>query len=246
MILADIDPAAVTNARARVPSLRHDATSKAPESKRAALGVRAHSGWAAAILLSGLATAPKILDRRRIPLCDPAVEGSKQPFHHADSMTFPEAQAFIARCDKSTDGYCAYRAQTGHDSRNRAQVPIERLRNSHGVRPRFAESRTILASHALIHAAEGEFYRKAVARACQREEIAVSRVKECEVEGWLASRVGEKTLKATVATMGKALGPPWTMDEKLAAMIAWLYWRQRTIDPGRLRNAAIAPILTVV
>jgi hypothetical protein len=81
---------------------------------------------------------------------------------------------------------------------------------------------SVLASHALIHTAEGEFYRAAVARACEREKIAVSRVKERDIREWAASRIGEKMVASTLIAMGKALGPPWTTDEKLATTIAWL------------------------
>src|SRR5215831_18305462 len=81
------------------------ATSKGLKSKPAALGIRAHSGWAAAILLAGPSTAPQILERRRIMLCDPATQGSKQPFHHAEPMRFPDAERFIAHCTQSTADY---------------------------------------------------------------------------------------------------------------------------------------------
>lgn len=198
------------------------ATSKDPEAKPAALGVRAHSGWAAAILLAGPSRAPQILERRRIMLCDPAVEGSKQPFHHAEPMSFPDAQRFIATCSEST----------GHYARE-ALAQLIAAANTHRCRlggcgiltvsgRALPDLGSILASHALIHAAEGAFYRDAVADACEHEKIALSRVKEREVERWTASRVGEKALKTTIAAMGQTLGPPWTVDEKLATMIAWL------------------------
>jgi hypothetical protein len=81
---------------------------------------------------------------------------------------------------------------------------------------------SVLASHALIHAAEGEFYRDAVARACARANIGVARMRERDIEGWAAARIGEAQLKTALAAFGKALGPPWTADEKRATMVAWL------------------------
>ena len=198
------------------------AISKAPDRRRAALGVRAHSGWAAAILLAGPADAPQILDRRRIALCDPAIEGSKQPFHHAEPMDFADAESFIAECARSSEKHA-----------RKALDQLIALAKAHRCRIGgcgivaasgrvLPDLRSILASHALIHAAEGEFYRGAFARACERETIAVSRVREREIESWTASRVGEKNLKTAIVAMGKALGPPWTADEKLSTMIAWL------------------------
>jgi hypothetical protein len=196
------------------------ATLKVLKSEYAALGVRAHSGWAAAILLGGPVRAPQILERRRIQLCDPAMEGSKQPFHHAEPMSFPMAERFIERCASSTDDYARSAIEELVATAGQSKLTGCGILTASGRA--LPDLKSILASHSLIHAAEGEFYRDAVARACDREQIAVARVKEREVEGRTASRVGEKTLKSTIATMGKALGPPWTADEKLATMVAWL------------------------
>ncbi len=198
------------------------ATSKGRKAKPAALGIRAHSGWAAAILLCGPSAAPQILERRRIALCDPAVEGSKQPFHHAEPMRFPDAQRFIANCTESTARYArdALTELISVAKTHRCRLDGCGILTASGrVLP---DLRSILASHALIHAAEGEFYRDAMAHACEQENVAVSRVKEREVERWTAARVGEKTLKSTLAAIGQKLGPPWTSDEKRATMIAWL------------------------
>lgn len=76
------------------------APSKAPKS--ATLGVRAHSGWAAFCVLAGNPQAPDILARGRMQLCDRDIEGSKQPFHHAEMMPFARAEKFIARCTASS------------------------------------------------------------------------------------------------------------------------------------------------
>jgi hypothetical protein len=203
------------------------ATSKVPDPRHAALGVRAHSGWAAAILLTGPVAAPQILERRRIPLCDPAMEGSKQPFHHAEPMDFPAAERFIARCTKSTDDHARSEitALAAVAAAHRCElIGCGILASSGRTLPDIA---SVLASHSLIHAAEGEFYRDAIARACEREMVAVSRVKERDVESWTAARVGEHTLRSTMTAFGKALGPPWTADQKLATMIAWLVLASR-------------------
>ncbi len=128
----------------------------------------------------------------------------------------------MERCTKSTDGYAhaALKKFVAIAAAHRRKLCGCGVLTASGRA--LPDLQSILASHALIHAAEGEFYRNAVARACEREKIAVSRVKEREVEGWTASRVGEKPLNSTIAAMGKALGPPWTADEKLATMVAWL------------------------
>jgi hypothetical protein len=196
-------------------------TSKA---RKATIGFRAHSGWACAILLAGPKTNPKIIDRRRVMLCDRSIQGSKQPFHEAEEMPFASAEAFIERCTKSTDALARFELKALRDvaKKNDLQIVGCGLTTASG-RP-LPDLKSILASHSLIHAAEGEFYRDTLARACKAAKIEVSRVKEREVADWTAARLNltDTALKTQLATYGKALGAPWTVDEKLATMAAWL------------------------
>src|SRR5580704_15928894 len=87
--------------------------------KKAAIGLRAHSGWAALVALGGAATSPEVIARRRIEIADPAIRGSKQPFHAAEPMEFPDAKAYIERCSNST----------GHLAREALQAAIDGLRD---------------------------------------------------------------------------------------------------------------------
>src|SRR5262245_44282738 len=48
---------------------------------RAAIGFTVKSGWACAVLLTGPAGSPRVLDSRRIDLSDPALPESRQPYH---------------------------------------------------------------------------------------------------------------------------------------------------------------------
>lgn len=190
---------------------------------RAALGLRAHSGWAAAILVCGTASDIAIVERRPVELCDPGIEGSKQPFHHAEPLAFPRADAFIARCRKSTDALAAAALAGLLEI-----VAAQKLKLagcgvlSASGRP-LPPLKEILASHALIHAAEGEFYRDALARACARERIAVVRIREREALRQACDQLHrpEAKMKERLASLGKSLGPPWTQDQKLAALAAW-------------------------
>src|ERR1700682_3162216 len=61
----------------------------------AALGFRAHSGWAAAVVLGGPAASPKVIDRRRIELVKPGTPGGVQPYHAARELPFAQAEQLI-------------------------------------------------------------------------------------------------------------------------------------------------------
>ncbi len=196
-------------------------TSKA---RRAALGVRCHSGWAAAIFACGSRGKIEIAGRRRIELCDAGIRGSKQPFHAAEPMPFARAETFLARCKASTDALANSAIATLVEeamARGATLVSCSILSASGRNLPSLKE---ILASHALIHAAEGEFYRDAVAEACQRVEIPVTRIRERDALRQACDQLGtsEAGLKEHLGTLGRRLGPPWTEDQKLATLAAWL------------------------
>ena len=156
--------------------------------------------------------APDIVARGRMELCD----GHKQPFHEAETMPFARAEKFVAEC-RATAARLA-------DEALKSIGPISGccvLTASGKPLPGLVG---ILASHALIHSAEGEFYRDAIAEACARAKIAVSRVRERDIlleakhlAGW----------HERLVEFGKAVGPPWTQDEKLSALGAWLVLRAR-------------------
>jgi hypothetical protein len=81
-----------------------------------------------------------------------------------------------------------------------------------------------LASHAMIHTAEGEFFRNAFAKACGELGIAMTRERERDLLGCATGEfgAGPATLKKRLETMGRDLGPPWAEDQKTAALAAWL------------------------
>jgi hypothetical protein len=192
--------------------------------RRAAIGFRAHSGWACAILLAGTKAKPDVVERWRVVLCDPAITGSKQPFHQAEPMRFADAEAYIAGCTRSTDALARAALRQIRDFAKRGEVEIVGCGLTTASGRPLPDLKAILASHSLIHAAEGEFYRDTLARACVAAGIPVSKVKEREVADWTAARLKltDGELRERLAVFGKALGPPWTADQKLATMAAWL------------------------
>ena len=83
--------------------------------------------------------------------------------------------------------------------------------------------RAILASHALMHAAERDFYREAVRDAAVRRGVATEMVKEKDLPALARQLPGTETSRRdALNTFGKQGGPPWAQDEKLAATAAWL------------------------
>ena len=197
-----------------------------PRPLRIALGLRAHSGWAALVALAGPASDPEVVDRRRLALCDSSFP--RQPYHAAEGLPPAKAEALVARsletaarlAREELDKVLRDRRGDGHEV-----VGAGLLLGS--ARPLPKELAAVLAAHPLIHTAEGEMYREALRAACESAEIAVVGLRERDI---LASagprlRLAPEAIQARLAALGKPLGPPWTQDQKLATLAAWLVLR---------------------
>ncbi len=187
----------------------------------AALGFRAHSGWAALVAVAGPAAEPIAVLRRRVVL---SKETPRQPFHAAEGRPFLAADDLVRRSTEEAGALAERSVQeavlelraTGHE-------PVALGLLLAAGRP-LPELPAILASHALIHAAEGELFREVLRQAGRNCGLRLAEVAERELEEKaqrsLARPLAE--LQARIAAWGKVLGSPWTQDEKRAALVAWL------------------------
>jgi hypothetical protein len=179
--------------------------------KRAAIGVRAHSGWAALVAVTGRPGSVRVLDRRRIVIADPQTPGAKQPYHFAEKLELGAAEKHLESCAAVSQRLAL--SAIGHVVKELKGYEIA------GAAVLLASGRQlpslpdILRSHALIHTAEGEFFRLIVRQACERLGICVTGIREKELgEG--------SALHLEIARLGKIVGPPWTQDQKMAALAA--------------------------
>ena len=188
----------------------------------AALGFRVHSGWAVAVALAAPGGRPAVAERRRIQLA--GAETPSQPYHAAKGLPLREAEKLIGACREN--------------ARRMALEAVGQLvaglhMNGHRVagcglllaagRP-LPGLAAILASHALIHTAEGELFREALSHASDISGLPVRRVKERDLLERGVSELGipSAELERTLAELGRAIGPPWRKDEKHAALAAWM------------------------
>jgi hypothetical protein len=189
----------------------------------AAIGFSAHSGWAAMVVLGGSAAAPELLARSRVQLIDDHDPESKQPYHAVEFLCVEEATGRL-------DGYMAVATRLAHDS---IRAQCEQLQE-HGIVIKSvgiidSSSRkqvslpAILASHALIHAADGDHFRNALFVAAEQCRLQVSRIpaKGLEAHAGKCLRSPVNRILGTVDKLGLGKGPPWGADQKKAAMVAW-------------------------
>jgi hypothetical protein len=192
--------------------------------KPAAIAIRAHSGWGAAVVVSGTPANLRIIDRKRIAITDSTIAGSNQPYHFAQNQTLPQAEAYLADCAAlserlASEALAAIVTQL-HQS-NYVPVGCAILLASGRALPALPE---ILAAHPLIHTAEGEFFRQAFRKASEHLGIPVTGIRERDLNGRAEAMFGSRTpkLQQELANLGRSVGPPWTSDQKSASLAALL------------------------
>lgn len=207
--------------------------------KSAAIGFRPHSGWTAVVVLSLEKGEPVVLIRDRIHLVKIFNYPYRQPYHTAARAPLPEGRAFIAQV-RTEARALARRAL--RDIQKKLDETDYRLTH-YGLL--LASSRAlpdlekILAAHPLIHTADGELFREALSFASQKYGLKELHVKERDLLGRAAEnlRRSEEALLRRVTELGRAMGSPWSQDEKFATLAAWLALRDARTD-GRSRQRA--------
>jgi hypothetical protein len=97
----------------------------------------------------------------------------------------------------------------------------------------------ILASHALVHTAEGEFFRKVAREASERCGIPVVGFRERELDERANATFGKAAARVQrfISKLGKTVGSPWTRDEKTATLAALMLLADKTSSTNSLSMA---------
>jgi hypothetical protein len=190
---------------------------------RAVIGARVHSGWAAVLAVTGKDRRRyTVIDRRRIVVVDSTVVGASQPYHFAENLELQDAEKYLTNCGAASERLAsAAIRQMAEELRARGfQVDGCAIVMAAG-RPLPALA-GILASHALIHTAEGEFFRRILRQACEIQGIVVTGIRERDLDDRAKAMFGSAAaqVQQEIAALGRSLGPPWTQDQKTAALAA--------------------------
>jgi len=192
--------------------------------QRAAVGFRVHSGWAAMVVVAVEKTEPIVLARRRLQLVRTFSYTFRQPYHTAEKMEPAEAAAFVRSVETESRelALAGIRSQQKELERPDFSLCDGALLLAAGRK--LPEFQKILASHALIHTADGELFREALRRSCSGAGLALHEIAERQLLASATQRLKKRAdfLNRKLTALGKSLGPPWTQDEKLSALAAWL------------------------
>lgn len=189
---------------------------------RVAFGLKAHSGWAALVVVGGDAARAAIVDRRRLDLVAADEIWAKAPFHAAEEMPAETGHALVRRsydvarrnCTRVLRTEVRRAEESGHKVVGSAVLMGDPM-------PEWSIAE-ILAVHFRMHKAEGVLWREALATASGECGLRVVPVSE--------KRLGDETRAALGTTpagvekrlvqLGRDIGPPWGKDQKDAALAA--------------------------
>jgi hypothetical protein len=190
---------------------------------RLALGLKAHSGWAALVAVGRDQSGIKIVERTRLELV--AVEDTewaKQPFHAAENRPLPEARELVDRAVASIRRISV---------REIASIVASLRTLDHDVvacavlvpapMPDWSVDE-ILAVHFRMHKAEGVLFPDALVRAARANQLQTAEIPEKELDARAERELATSRarLMKDLERVGKQVGPPWGKDQKCATLAA--------------------------
>jgi hypothetical protein len=187
---------------------------------RFALGFRVKSGYAIAVALRGLASAPGIVARRVVELSDPASAETRQPYHDGffrqedDPREIARRLKIVKRCAKrSVDALLKDACFAGL-----------RCGGAGLVVGSVIDPRKVGNPHIRAHASEGQLFRSVLEEALKALGIDCDVIVEKQLVVKAAAHLRRPTgdIARVLAGFGKVLGSPWRADEKAAATAAWM------------------------
>lgn len=195
---------------------------------RVAFGFKAHSGWAALVVIGQAADQFVIVERRRIELVDEV--WAKQPYHAAETLPPKDAQNVV------TEGIQAAHRIAIREMRNLVKREAKRENKivACGVltgnpMPEWTIAE-ILAVHFRMHKAEGLLFPEAVIEAAQECSLHTLAIPEKQLMLQAVNELGtsQTSLVNQITALGKAAGPPWGKDQKSAALAAMIALRSNS------------------
>ena len=183
-------------------------------------GMKAHSGWAALVVVGKRDGDFVVVDRRRIELVED--EWAKQPYHAAEDLK-PDAARDVVK--RGVEGAHRIAVREMHAAVKREQERENEVTTCAVLVANpmpdwnIEEIRSV---HFRMHKAEGVLFRDALVRATKACGLRLVAIPEKLLTEHAASALGTPVsgLVKKIATLGKSVGPPWGKDQKDAALAA--------------------------
>jgi len=191
------------------------------EATTASIGLRAKTGRAIVVVLTGPSTAPHVIKRLEFSVVDPAAPETFQPYHEVLDLPWEQARKAAQKTARKIE-----RVAT------KALRSLVRELESEGLSVRGVgvvgagerNLEKIGSTHIRAHAAEGVLFRQVLEVAAQSNELPNRRFDERTIDQTAETelKIPVARIKTHLAAMGREAGSPWRADEKAAATAAWI------------------------
>ncbi len=204
----------------------------------AAIGFRAHTGWAVAVALAGPPEAPRVVLRQRLKIADADSTEGAQVFHRAEPLEPAAAEKLVGEATVISRKLAAAAVGALVAELRGAGWTVVRsgiVGSPARLPPTLAQ---ILASHAFVHSAEGDLYRSVLIAASEAAGIPTVAVAAKDLWNRAAKSAGARvaTFRDRIAAMGRGISKPWGSDEKEATAAAWVALRGDRAAESRRRT----------
>jgi hypothetical protein len=186
-----------------------------------AIGLRAKTGRAIVVVLSGPPESPIVLLKGEITLTDPKVPATGQPYHQVMDLPWEQSERAVRKYVTSIERVA---------KRALAEL-IKQMRTTNrkvaGVGIIGAPDRDLKRignPHIRAHAAEGVLFRRVLALGAESNGLKCRTFSDRNFDEAAAAKLGAKysRIKRSLGALNVSVAPPWRNDEKQAAMAAWL------------------------
>jgi hypothetical protein len=187
----------------------------------AAIGLKAKTGRAIAVVLRGPADSPQLVKRTELVLTDPNVPATFQPYHEVMDLPWNESQVKVKPFIRAIEKVAA-----------KALSDLIRELQSEGLKvvgvgiagSADRDLAKLGNFHIRAHAAEGLLFRQVLEFAAKSNKLPHRTFIERDLPTQAACELGFTAAKLnnSLISLGRTLGPPWRTDQRIAATAAWL------------------------
>jgi hypothetical protein len=191
------------------------------KSSLTAIGLRAKTGRAIVVALGGPPESPIVLLKTEIKLVDPKVPATAQPYHEIMELPFDQWERAVSKSAKAIERVAAKALAKMIDQLQASgQKPI-------GVGVVGAPDRNLARignPHIRAHAGEGVLFRRVLEIGAESNGLKWQVFSDREFDGAVAMRLSSKysKIRQSLDNLRQSVPPPWRMDEKQAALAAWV------------------------
>lgn len=181
----------------------------------AAIGLRAKTGRAIAVVLTADSESPAFLWRGMLSLVDPKIPTTAEPYHQVMELPWSEVSVAVQPLVTAIEAATSVALRSLIDDLRSREIQI-RTAGIVGAPDR--NLARIGNEHIRAHAAEGVLFRRVLEAGAKANHLRHSAFSESDVK----AKMSEPNVTAVLKEMGRVAGPPWRTDERLAATAAWM------------------------